>query len=112
IRRAFLGVLVSQLPLNRGRPSLHVTSQRVSSHCLNQPVRSVQLAPGVVALGEVALTGEVRPIVGLEQRLAEAVRLGFTKALIPAGSKVKIPDGLAVAPVIDVAAAVKEVLPL
>ncbi|WP_206680433.1 hypothetical protein, partial [Flaviflexus huanghaiensis] len=49
IRRAFLGVLVSQLPLNRGRPSLHVTSQRVSSHCLNQPVRSVHLAAWFVA---------------------------------------------------------------
>ncbi len=54
----------------------------------------------------------MRPVVGLEQRLGEAVRLGFTKALIPAGSTVKIPDGITVAPVVDVAAAVKEVLPL
>ena len=28
-----------------GRPSPHVTTQRVSSHCFNQPVRSVHLAP-------------------------------------------------------------------
>lgn len=79
---------------------------------LASAVADLPLAPGVVALGEVALTGEVRPVVGLEQRLGEAVRLGFTKALIPAGSSVKIPKGLAVAQVVDVGEAVKEVLPL
>lgn len=79
---------------------------------LASAVADLPLAPGVVALGEVALTGEVRPVVGLEQRLGEAVRLGFTKALIPAGSSVKIPNGLAVAQVVDVGEAVKEVLPL
>lgn len=78
---------------------------------LASAVADLPLAPGVVALGEVALTGEVRPVVGLEQRLGEAVRLGFTKALIPAGSSVKIPKGLAVAQVVDVGEAVKEVLP-
>lgn len=79
---------------------------------LASAVSDLPLAPGVVALGEVALTGEVRPIVGLEQRLGEAVRLGFTKALVPAGSSVKIPEGLAVCQVVDVGHAVKEVLPI
>lgn len=79
---------------------------------LASAVADLPLAPGVVALGEVALTGEVRPVVGLEQRLGEAVRLGFTKALIPAGSSVKIPKGLAVSQVVDVGEAVKEVLPI
>lgn len=79
---------------------------------LASAVADLPLAPGVIALGEVALTGEVRPIVGLEQRLGEAVRLGFTKALIPAGTDVKVPNGMTIAPVADVAAAVKEVLPL
>lgn len=36
------------------------------------------------ALGEVSLTGEVRPIPRIAQRLAEAQRMGFTKILIPA----------------------------
>jgi DNA repair protein RadA/Sms len=31
-------------------------------------------------LGEVGLAGEVRPVVGLERRLAEASRLGFRRA--------------------------------
>lgn len=79
---------------------------------LASAVADLPLAPGIIALGEVALTGEVRPIVGLEQRLGEAVRLGFTKALIPAGTDVKVPNGMTIAPVADVAAAVKEVLPL
>jgi len=40
--------------------------------------------PGLVAIGEVGLAGEVRRVGGLEKRLAEAARLGFTKAIIPA----------------------------
>jgi len=39
---------------------------------------------GLVAIGEVGLAGEVRRVGGLEKRLAEAARLGFTKAIIPA----------------------------
>jgi len=40
----------------------------------------------VIALGEVGLSGEVRRVVGLERRLAEAKRLGFDLALIPPGA--------------------------
>jgi DNA repair protein RadA/Sms len=36
------------------------------------------------ALGEVGLAGEVRRVAGLHQRLAEAARLGFRHALVPA----------------------------
>jgi DNA repair protein RadA/Sms len=40
--------------------------------------------PGdVVAIGEVGLTGEVRPVSGLARRLAEARRLGFGTAIVP-----------------------------
>jgi len=43
--------------------------------------------PGdVVALGEVGLAGEVRPVGGLAGRLAEAARLGFRRALVPPGT--------------------------
>ncbi|MGH7267105.1 MAG: DNA repair protein RadA, partial [Candidatus Rokuibacteriota bacterium] len=44
------------------------------------------LAPDVVLLGEVGLTGEVRAIGGLEARLAEAAALGFESAVVPRGS--------------------------
>ena len=38
---------------------------------------------GVVAIGEVGLAGEVRPVTGARRRLTEAARLGFTTALVP-----------------------------
>ncbi len=41
--------------------------------------------PRTVVLGEVGLGGEVRPVAHLEQRLREAARLGYTRALVPAG---------------------------
>lgn len=38
-----------------------------------------------VMIGEVGLAGDLRPVSGMERRLAEAARLGFTTALIPPG---------------------------
>jgi DNA repair protein RadA/Sms len=40
------------------------------------------------------LTGEVRRVGQLERRLQEAARHGFTRALIPAGTKAGRPSGL------------------
>ncbi len=39
---------------------------------------------GVVAIGEVGLAGELRRVPGTDRRLAEAARLGFTEAVVPA----------------------------
>jgi DNA repair protein RadA/Sms len=44
------------------------------------------LPHGVVALGEVGLAGELRRVPGTDRRLAEAARLGFTEAVVPAES--------------------------
>jgi len=41
---------------------------------------------GVVAIGEVGLAGEIRRVGGLPRRLAEAERMGFRRAIVPAGS--------------------------
>jgi DNA repair protein RadA/Sms len=38
-----------------------------------------------VAIGEVGLLGELRPVAGLDRRLREAARLGFDRAIVPAG---------------------------
>ncbi|MEE6164133.1 MULTISPECIES: DNA repair protein RadA [unclassified Mycolicibacterium] len=38
-----------------------------------------------VAIGEVGLAGDLRRVSGLERRLAEAARLGFNTAVVPAG---------------------------
>lgn len=71
------------------------------------------IAPGVVAIGEVSLTGELRPVVGLQQRLNEAARLGFKIALIPhTNDQVSAPSGLSVRPVLGVVEAISEVLPM
>lgn len=50
----------------------------------------------LAAIGEVGLTGELRSVNTLNQRLSEVRRLGFTKCLVPARSSGKLlpPDGL------------------
>lgn len=50
----------------------------------------------LAAVGEVGLTGEIRAVGQLSQRLAEIRRLGFTQCIIPrSGTKdVSVPDGL------------------
>jgi DNA repair protein RadA/Sms len=52
------------------------------------------LPPDTVCFGEVGLAGEIRPVQRGEERLREAAKLGFTKALIPKANKLsrKIPD--------------------
>lgn len=39
--------------------------------------------PGLLCVGELGLTGEIRAVVSLEQRLKEAAKMGFRKALVP-----------------------------
>lgn len=50
----------------------------------------------LAAIGEVGLTGELRSVSALGQRLSEVRRLGFTKCLLPAKSSDKLvePKGL------------------
>ncbi len=50
---------------------------------LASSLRDRPLVPGTVAIGEVGLLGELRPVGGLERRLREAARLGFERAVIP-----------------------------
>ena len=40
-----------------------------------------------MAIGEVGLAGELRRVPGIDRRLTEAARLGFTEAVIPAPSR-------------------------
>ncbi|MDN5761831.1 MAG: DNA repair protein RadA [Microlunatus sp.] len=49
--------------------------------------RDVQLAQRCVVIGEVGLAGELRRVPGLDRRLAEAARLGFTEAVVPSDSR-------------------------
>ncbi|MEO0458470.1 MAG: DNA repair protein RadA, partial [Cyanobacteria bacterium P01_A01_bin.114] len=45
--------------------------------------------PELVMIGEVGLGGQVRPVSQMELRLKEAAKLGFKRALIPKGQRVK-----------------------
>ena len=46
---------------------------------------NLPLPTTAVMIGEVGLAGDLRRVTGMDRRLAEAARLGFTTALIPAG---------------------------
>ena len=43
--------------------------------------------PGVAAIGEVSLTGKIRPVGMMDQRIETAERLGFKTAVVPASQK-------------------------
>ena len=64
--------------------------------------RDQALAADTLVCGEVSLLGEVRPVRGLDRRLREAARLGFRRAIIPAGPVgpgAPLPKGLELVPV-------------
>jgi DNA repair protein RadA/Sms len=64
------------------------------------------LPAGLVVLGEVGLSGDVRRVGGVGRRLTEAARLGFTAALVPPESG-SGPAGMPVTEVADVGAALQ-----
>jgi DNA repair protein RadA/Sms len=66
---------------------------------------------GLLVIGELGLSGEVRRVGQLERRLVEAARHGLTRALIPAGSRAGRPSGLDVVEVRTVAEAVSAAFP-
>jgi DNA repair protein RadA/Sms len=54
--------------------------------------QGVAVPPDVVACGEVGLGGEIRQVHQTERRLAEAARLGFRRAVVPASAPLELPD--------------------
>lgn len=76
----------------------------IASSYLDYPVPS-QMA----AVGEVGLSGEVRTISHLEQRLSEVRRLGFTQCIVPhhRAGELHAPAGLELLPVRNISDALK-----
>jgi DNA repair protein RadA/Sms len=70
--------------------------------------RDAALPGRLVAIGEVGLAGEVRPVTGVHRRLAEAARLGFTWALVPPEPG-PVPPGIQVTETPDLATALSVV---
>jgi DNA repair protein RadA/Sms len=62
-------------------------------------------------IGEVGLGGEIRGVLGLEQRIKEAYKMGFTKIIIPAPQFKAdfIADGLSIIPARDITAVLGEI---
>jgi len=52
----------------------------VMSSYLDIPVK-----PGLCCFGEIGLSGEVRMVARMEDRMKEALRVGFTEVMVPAG---------------------------
>lgn len=50
---------------------------------LASSLRDKQVPRDLIAIGEVGLLGELRPVPGLERRMREAARLGFAAAIVP-----------------------------
>ncbi len=53
--------------------------------------RDRQLPRDMVIFGEVGLSGEIRPVPSGQERLAEAAKHGFTRAIVPRGNAPKGP---------------------
>ncbi len=46
--------------------------------------KNISVPKDVIIIGEVGLTGEIRPVTFIENRIKEAVRQGFSTFFIPA----------------------------
>ena len=75
-------------------------------------LRQLASRPKVRAIGEIGLTGELRAVSALGQRLSEVRRLGFTKCLIPkrVQGKLSVPEGLDVIRVANIREALAAIL--
>ena len=88
---AYINV-IGGLHLNEPGADLPVVLAVASSY------RDQAIADDLVAIGEVGLTGEIRSVSHMNQRLQEVSRLGFKKCIIPKGGaqKLDVPEGLTV----------------
>ena len=86
---AYLNV-IGGLYLDEPASDLPVILALVSSY-LDKPI-----GQDLCAIGEVGLTGEVRAVSGLQQRLAELHRLGFVRCIVPrhGSSGLIAPEGM------------------
>jgi DNA repair protein RadA/Sms len=57
----------------------------------------------LIAIGEVALSGDIRPVPMLAERVNEAARLGFHRLLVPRGSRARLNGRTPAATLVEVA---------
>ncbi len=68
----------------------------------------VAIPADMVLFGEISLSGALRPVSQTENRLKEAMKLGFSQAVAPAGSKLGSAAGIEVRQMPDLTAVVGE----
>lgn len=96
--------VVGGLRLQERAADLGVVAALVSSF------RSRPVDMDTVLIGEVGLTGEVRAVSHLDKRLQESAKLGFKRAVIPAGNTMALAPPMAVTAVQDVREALEHIL--
>ena len=98
--------VIGGLRLNEPGADLPVILAVASSY------RDMPISDSLVAIGEVGLTGEIRAVSHMDQRLSEVARLGFKTCIIPkSGSeKLDIPKELTVYRVRNIREAIEAVL--
>lgn len=77
---------------------------------LASAIRDIPLPPETAFLGEVALSGSLRPAGNTARRLAELSRLGFRRCVVPSRSTENVP-GMELIPAATVRDALRAVLP-
>ena len=75
------GVKVSEPAIDLGIVCAVISSYR------NRPV-----AEGTFIFGEVGLTGEIRGVSHVEQRIREGIKMGFSRCILPSTNLESIPE--------------------
>lgn len=57
--------------------------------------RNIEIPNDIVAIGEIGLNGEIRPVSMLEIRVQEAIKLGYKKVILPQKTRHELPEGKA-----------------
>ncbi len=80
-----IGSLDSYLSTVGGMRLTDSSSDLAIAAAMTSAVIETALPATAVVFGEVGLAGDLRRVTGMDRRLAEAARLGFTTAIVPAG---------------------------
>jgi len=83
------------------------TALALASSYLDRP-----LGTDLAAIGEIGLSGEIRSVSSLGQRLTEISRLGFKRCAVPANTReeMRVPEGLKLIKVRNISEAIASVL--
>ncbi len=82
-------------------------SDLAAALCVASALLETALPAATACIGEVSLTGEVRPVSRLDKRISECARLGYTHLIVPKAEKLPRAEGVTFHPVATLADAVR-----